>query len=517
MAFHYVVNDRDQLMLLPVSVKDWLEEGHLAWFILDVIEHIDCSTFHARHPNDGPGRPAYDPEMMLGLLFYAYCTGQRSSRVIERLCRTDAAYRVLSSNLTPDHATLSRFVVNHEQAIENTFVDVLGLCAAAGLVTVGTIAIDGTKIGADAALDANHRGESIRAEIIRILGEVKEADHQETDQPDLFGDVLPPELGSRPERLERLEAAAAQIALVEQDRKRASQEKADHARRLQEEGKRQKGKKPKDPHDALIRAEIDLAIVQERFDAKLQNWNELKAQKAELGKVMTGRPPTPNKHLRKAIIQLEEAKQAVATAVPEVIRANTTDPDSRVMMTKKGYIQGFNAQAAVNENHIIIASSLTQQANDLLQYQPMVKKTIEVLKAVGIDEKVVGKILADAGYWSDENATAPGPGRLIATLKDHKQRATARLLGNTQGPPPEGASTLEAMEHILRTPEGAALYAIRSHTVEPTFGNLKENKGFRFFRRRGLTAVTSEWSLMNVAHNLGKLFDYHQSAGLTTT
>lgn len=146
MARHYVGGDRDQLFLLATSMRDWLDEGHLAWFMIDVVAKVDTTAFHAIHPNDGPGRPAYHPDMMLAMLFYAYGTGIRSSRRIEAACRSDAAFRVICGNVTPDHATIARFLVDHEAAIEASFVDVLRLCAAAGLVSVGTIAIDGTKI-----------------------------------------------------------------------------------------------------------------------------------------------------------------------------------------------------------------------------------------------------------------------------------------------------------------------------------------------------------------------------------
>jgi transposase len=160
MAFHYVGGDRDQLFLLATSMRDWLDEGHLAWFVIDVVEKVDTSLFHVFHPNNGPGRPAYDPDMMLALMFYAYGTGVRSSRRIEAACRTDAAYRVICGNVFPDHATIARFLVNHERAIESVFVDVLRLCAAAGLVSVGVIALDGTKMGTDAALDPDRAVDS---------------------------------------------------------------------------------------------------------------------------------------------------------------------------------------------------------------------------------------------------------------------------------------------------------------------------------------------------------------------
>ena len=169
MAYSYVPCDRDQLFLLPTSMREWLPEGHLAWFLIDVVAKVDTSRFHVRHPNAGVGRPAYDPDMMLTLLMYSYCQGVRSSRRIEQLCESDVGYRVICANRRPDHATVAHFRADHEVAIAAVFVDVLVLCAAAGLTGLGVIAIDGTKMGADAALDANRGAEAIRAELERIL------------------------------------------------------------------------------------------------------------------------------------------------------------------------------------------------------------------------------------------------------------------------------------------------------------------------------------------------------------
>ncbi|MGH9279513.1 MAG: transposase, partial [Acidimicrobiales bacterium] len=194
MAFHYAGENRDQLFLLAVSMRDWLDEGHLAWFVIDVVARIDTSALHARHPNDGPGRPAYNPDTMLAVLFYAYGMGVRSSRRIEALCRTDAAFRVLAAGATPDHATIARFFVDHERAVEDAFVEVLRLCAAAGLASVGTIAVDGTKMGTDAALDANRgRGaivaerQRLHAEVEAMLAEGRSVDAAEDAQQALFG------------------------------------------------------------------------------------------------------------------------------------------------------------------------------------------------------------------------------------------------------------------------------------------------------------------------------------------
>jgi len=511
MAYHYVGGDRDQLFLLSTSMRDWLDEGHLAWFVIDVVAKVDTSAFHARHPNDGPGRPAYNPDMMLALLFYAYGTGARSSRRIEAACRTDAAYRVICGNVWPDHATIARFHVDHEAAIAAVFVDVLRLCAAAGLVSVGTIAIDGTKIGADAALDANRGAEWIRAEVERILGEAAATDTAEDADGSLFGgEELPAALCTRTGRLARLESALARIEAEDAAARVEAGERAGKAQAAAAEGRKLRGRKPKDVHAALARAEAEETaprVRAERLAAK-------RAERAGLpgGDVAPeGVDADPN--VQRAVAATAAARAAADAAPPAPTQANITDADSRIMKTATGWIQGFNAQAAVNENQIVVAAVVTQDANDVQQYQPMVAATRSALDAAGITDPI-GCVLADAGYWSDDNANAEGPDKLIATLKDYKQRRAARDLGTTTGPPPEGASALDAMEHRLRTAEGAARYAQRSHTVEPVFGDHKENRGYRRFRRRGLPAVQSEWALINMSHNLAKLFRHHAGIGI---
>src|SRR5680860_700724 len=216
MAYSYKTGDRDQQFLLPPSMADWLPEDHLVWFVLDVVELVDTSAFHARHPNDGVGRAAYDPEVMLALLIYAYCVGMRSSRRIATGCVTDVAFKVAAAGLCPDHRTIAAFRADHQAAIEQVFVDVLGLCAAAGLADLGPVAIDGTKIGADAALDANRTGSWIRDQVVEILGEAAWADQaDQAVQPDLSGG-LPEELARAGTRRARLEAALEQVQAQEQ-------------------------------------------------------------------------------------------------------------------------------------------------------------------------------------------------------------------------------------------------------------------------------------------------------------
>jgi transposase len=221
---HY---DPTQSFLLPPSLDDWLPEDHLVWFVLDIVTMVDLAAFHKRHPNDGVGRRAYDPEMMLALLVYAYCTGTRSSRRIAAGCRTDLAMKVIWRDVVPEHDAIGRFRANHEQAIKGAFTDVLMLCARIGLTSLGIVAIDGTKIGSDAALDANRSESAILAEVERILAEAKASDELDATQPALAGNV--PEVPVRPAgRLARLQAALGEIRTERETRRK--QEEARVAR-----------------------------------------------------------------------------------------------------------------------------------------------------------------------------------------------------------------------------------------------------------------------------------------------
>lgn len=512
MAGFYRGGNRDQMFLMPVSMWDWLPEDHPVWFLISAVRLIDTSAFHARHPNDGPGRPAYDPEMMLTLLLYAYSIGLRSSRRIEANCCTDAALRVICGGPVPDHATIARFLVDHQDAIQDSFVEVVRLCAEAGLVSVASIAIDGTKISADAALDRNRSAAWIRAEVECILSEAMALDRFEAEAGvpalDVFGSAtLPAELSTADRRLTRLKAAFAQIEAADRAEQELVEAHAKRATMAAAEGRRLRGSRPKEPRAALARAQADYAAVLAQAETKAARRAALEQAAGEQGRRVTGRRPKPGRQVEQAASVLEAAERAVE-ALEGKTKANVTDPDSRVMSTAKGWIQGYNAQAAVNEQQIVIACAVTQEATDVHQYQPMVTAVQGVLDAVGISQPI-GVVLADAGYWSEANATADGPDRLIATQKDWKQRRAARELGTAIGSPPAGMSAVEAMEHRLRTADGAEAYALRSQIVEPVFGEHKELRRFRRFRRRGLAAVQSEWALMNASHNLGKLCTHH--------
>jgi len=506
----YVCPARDQLFLLPVCMRDWLEEGHLAWFVLDVVAEMDTSALHSRTAGC-PGRPPYQPEMMCALVLYAYCCAIRSSRRIEAGCETDAAFRVICGGLVPDHATIARFVADHERALEGLFVEGLRLCAAAGLADLSVLALDGTKIAADASLARNRDREWITREVAKLLAVTGEPDDQPgvTLGADGFAGVTPvAEISSPAGRLARLQAALAVIeaenAVDAADAQRATLAAAAEA----EHGRQLKGRKPKDPLAALARAEIDHAVAQTRLTT-------MQAAAAR-GEKIDGRSPRIERAkstLQRAQAALSSARDAVQNATPVAPRANITDPDSRVMSTQKGWVQGYNAQAVVNQHQIVLACDVSQDAVDVQLYQPMTDALDRSLPAAGIAGEI-DLILADAGYCSDANLTTPGPDRLIATQKDHKQRRAARELGHTTGPPPDG-TPIEEMEHLLRTPQGAAAYKQRSSLIEPVFGNHKHNREIRRFRRRGINAVRSEWAFIHLAGNLLKLH-HHQAATATT-
>lgn len=519
----YVCPARDQMLLMPVSMRDWIPEDHLAWFVLEVVDRIDTRALHSR-PAGAVGRRPYLPEMMLALVLYGYCCGIRFSRRLEAACGTDAAFRVICGGHVPDHATIARFVVDHERALEGLFVEGLRLCAAAGLVDLSVVALDGTKIAADASMARNRTGEWIRGEISKLMGQTAQ------DAPDAAG-ALPGLHGAAPAegaaasvessspsgRLGRLQAALAQIeaedaAVAEQTARRAAA--ADTAA---EQGRQLRGRKPKDPRAALARAQIDHQVAADRL-AGMQADAAARQAAAEHGERQTGLPrlriDRATAALERAEARLTAARQAVQNEPAPVTRANVTDPDSRIMSTKDGWVQGYNAQAFVNPKQIVLAVDVSQNVNDVELLGPMNEQLTHMLKAAGIDDEVELE-LADAGYDSDANLTAPGPDRLIAIAKAHKQRAAARELGLADGPPPPNATAREEMEHLLRTPQGIEAYKQRSCLIEAVFGDRKHNKGIRRFRRRGLAAVRSEWAFIHLAGNMLKLHQ-HRSIAATT-
>jgi len=444
-AQNFIACDRQQQYLMPPSLAEWLPEGHLAWFVLDAVSQMDLGAFYARYREDGWGGAAYDPAMMVALTLYAYCLGERSARRIERRLHEDVAYRVIAANQTPDHATIARFRQQQEEALAGLFADCLRMCVAAGLGKVGVVAIDGTKIAANAARSANRGHDAIEAEVRRMLQEAAAVDAAEDALygEGVRGDELPPELASRTSRLARLKEAKRRL-----DEEQAARERA-HAERLAE------------------RARIE----------------------GERGKKLRGRKPK------------RPARDPLA-------RANTTDPASRVLWTRQGYLQGYNGQLAVSQDQIILAAELTLAENDVGQLHPMIAATEESLHKAGAPAPI-GAVVADAGYLSDQNladADPAGPELVIATTTAHKQRAAQAERRAPRGRIPMSATPRQRMARKLLTKRGQALYRTRAQTVEPVFGQIKDPRGIRRFMRRGLAACQSEWKLITATHNLLKLF-----------
>jgi len=512
----YACPQRDQLFLLPVCMRDWLEEGHVAWFVLDVVGELDTAGLH-RRPGGCAGRPPYEPEMMVALLLYAYCCGIRSSRRIEAACRTDAAFRVICGGLVPDHATIARFVVDHERALAGLFVEGLRLCAAAGLADLSVVALDGTKVAADASLARNRDAVWIEREVAKLMAVTGEDEPPAAGPEGLPGVDAAAEISSATGRVARLRAALAVIEAEDAAAAAEAAEKTAAAAAAAEHGRKLRGQKPKAPAAALARAEIDRAAASERL-ARMHAARERKLAADARGEQVKGPPPC---RIERARLSLERAEAALAAARETLARqhppaprhANITDPDSRIMKTQKGWVQGYNGQAIVNPRHIVLACEVSQDHCDAELYQPMTHTLARTLAAAGIDREVE-LVLADAGYCTEANLTTPGPDRLIAITNDHKQRRANRELGHTSGPPPPEATPIEAMEHLLRTPQGTTAYTQRSGLIEPIFGDHKHNRGLRGFRRRGLNAARSEWAFIHLAGNLLKL---HQHRTATAT
>ncbi len=543
MAVNVRSGDVDQLMLMPPSVRDWLPEDHLAFFVLDTVAELDLSGFYAAHRSDGRGGSVYDPAMMLAVLLYAYANGERSSRRVERRLVEDVAYRVVAANQQPDHATLARFRARHQHAIADLFGQVLGLCVKAGLVDAGVVAIDGTKIAANASFFANRKHDALRAEMSEMSGlgdaahEVakqilKEAEATDAAEDEEHGDSrggeLPAEWAGGRDRRARIRAALEELE---------SQKARDYEARMAERAKKE----------------------------------------ATLGKKLTG--PKPK-------------QDAARRSRPR--RANTTDPHSRIMAQEsKGVMQGYNAQAAATTDQIVLAAEVTVGTNDQPHFVPMATAVTENLADAAHDGKV-GTFVADAGYWTGANGTAEvGAQVLIATKKSSwrkakkpdddqlailakvnrcelSQRKAGEMLGisysavasrtkryfGTEGervartaePEPEEwipiiervdrgeisrrqarheltvsdgrikamlahvrgeavdpSTARKAMDERLAEPENTELYNKRGTSIEPVFGNIKGNLGYRRFTRRSLPAVQSEWRLMCTVHNLLKL------------
>ena len=457
MGQNFIPDTVNQTLLFPPSLHDWLPEGHLARFLLDVVSTLDLSAIYASYQEkDGRGQAAYAPEMMVRLLLYGYARGVYSSRKIQTRTFEDVAFRYLSGDQHPDHATIAEFRKRHLEALSGLFTQALLLCSEAGLVKLGHVSIDGTKIKANAS---KHKAQSyarmnetearLKQEIDALLKQAEETDAAEDAQygKDRRGDELPAELQRRESRLRKIGEAKA--ALEQEAKEKAAQQ----------------------------RAEAEQKVAQREEEQQ------------RTGKKKRGRKPE--------VTDPEQAKPDDTT------QRNFTDPESRIMpdgANKGSFVQGYNAQIAVDSaSQVIVAAEVTQDTNDKKQLLPMI-----ALIAANLEQKPE-KVSADTGYFSEANVTdksVKGVDLYVATGRD-KHSGVVETISD---PPPPDAPPKEAMRHKLRTADGRAVYKMRKAIVEPVFGQIKEQRGFRRFSLRGKQNVCREWRLVCAVSNLLKLF-----------
>ncbi len=435
----------EQSLLFPASPRDWLPEDHLAYFVMDVVSQLDLSAIYAHYERELRGYPPHHPRMMVSLLLYAYCVGVASSRKIERRTYEDVAFRVIAAGQHPDHTTISEFRRIHLKALAGLFKQMLAICMKAGLVRLGHVALDGTKLKANAS---KHKAMSyermlkkereLTEKVAELLRAAEEADAAEDK---LYGkrkrgDELPAELARAKTRLAKIREAKAALeaeAKAAQEAKKAS--------------KKDDGDSPPD-----------------------------------------GPTPLPSHKV---------PSKEDGTPTPKAQR-NFTDPESRIQKTKDGFIQGFNAQAAVDEAHqIIVAQALTNQPPDVEHFVPMMEQVIE---NCGVPRYAT----ADAGYFSEENivrAEQLGIDVYIPGSRDKHGESPPPVRGR----PPKGMTLKQRMQRRLATKKGRARYARRKAVAEPPFGQIKHARGFRQLLLRGLEKAAGEWALICLTHNLLKL------------
>ncbi len=431
-------------------MRQWLPEDDLSYFIMDVVNELDLSAIYQSYDSSKGGQPPFAPKMMTCLLLYAYCVGIPSSRKIEKATYYQIPFRVIAADQHPDHDTIAEFRKRHLKALSGLFVQALLLCREVGLVKLGHVSLDGTKVKANASKHKamsygrmEKKAEELEGEVKRLLAEAQAVDDAEDARygKDKRGDELPKELRFKQNRLRKIKEA---MESLEADSKAEADGKREEIRlkeqTLEKEGRKRKGKKPKDPSDKP----------------------EPKAQR------------------------------------------NFTDPESRIMKdgASKSFEQAYNCQAAVDEeSQIIVATNVTQQANDKQQLEPLVE---EIKK--NADGETPEKLSADSGYFSESNVEyleVEGVDGYIATNRQ-KHGDVPELAGC--GRIAKDATKQERMTRKLRTKKGRETYSKRKQIVEPVFGQIKETRGFRRFLLRGLENVSAEWDLICLTHNLLKLF-----------
>ena len=506
--------------MLPPDVREWLPRNHLVWFLLDVIARMDTSALHRRAKLGGAGRAPYDPEMLFGVLLYAYARGLRSSRKIEKRCQEDAAFMVLSGLCYPDHVTIARFRAEHAEVMDELFDKVLVLCVNAGLGRLDHVAIDGTKIAANAAAARTRDENGLRGTGRRWLNEAAEVDAEEDARfGESRGDELPEELRDPAQRKQIIDELIKQ-ADADPDRKRGRARRrrarqGEQALALADELQTQAQAKAEADLQAPIarvqRAEAALDRTRRQMQARAEDRARREAAADKRGGYLVPGPlPLPvedQAEVRRQVARLERDRQRLAqrraAAIDVTGKRNLTDPDARFMPVRGGgFILGYNAQLAVSADHLILDYDVVQEPNDINQLIPTFRRLDETVmmlrEATGHPELQVGTTLADAGYDCDANLTAAGPDRIIALGK--RDNIAGDDPPTTM--PDQDATARQKMAWRLSTPEGKRLYKKRGATVEPINGHLKDQRGLRRFSRRGKPAVRAELALAALATNL---------------
>ena len=448
MIVKFIPTNRDQQYLFPPSIKDWLPERHLAQFIVDIVSQLDLRPITETYT--GKGFKAYHPEILLSLLFYGYATGVFSSRKIEKATYDSVAFRFISANTHPDHDTIATFRKRFLKQLSPLFVEILMLAREMGLLKLSKVSLDGTKVKANAskhhALSWDHAGkieQQLQAEVDELMRLAEQADSEEIPE----GMDIPEELARRRDRLGAI--AQAKVKIEERAAQRYAQEQKEHEDKVAERrakaeatGKKPRGREPK--------------------------------------------PPTPGPRKNDQV--------------------NLTDEESRIMPSSdKGFVQAYNAQAAVDvDTMLIVEAHISQAPNDKQEIAPPLASLNELPEKLG----KVDTMLADAGYYSDDNVASceqSGIEPFIPPSREkHNQPLTERFID--PAPLPKDVKPIDKMRNKLKTVEGRKVYAQRKSTVETVFGIIKHVLGFRQFFLRGLDAVSGEWTLVSIAWNLKRMF-----------
>ena len=512
MAQTFIGCDRDQSFLMPPDIRDWLAEDHLAWFVLDAVAGMNLGAFYGAYRRDGVGRRAYDPAMVVALLLYCYSRGVRSARAIERACREDVACRVIAMLEVPDHATIARFVDRHEAALAELFGQVLGLCDQAGLVKPGVVAIDGTRLAGNTSRGSNRDFGQIARE---ILAEAKATDAAEDElYGDARGDELPEQLRTREGRREFFRQARERRAAQDRDADEptapesapAVEPLALDAEQIVARGQGREGwvREARRQLEArrwqapvpIARGRTErLLLAAERMEDDLDA--QVAGNRAYERYRATGRD-TKGRHLGR------RPNPWVAPTVPDAL-VSVTDPDSRHIKANEAYVQGYNAQAVVDENQIVLAAEITNSTVDFSQLAPMITAALGELDRAGVTDRPQIAV-ADAQYWNEQHIDEVIADQHIQVLipPDSGARTTPRP-GWTGG-------RYTAMRNALGSPTGKDIYRRRKQMIEPVFAHTKHNRHVTRFLRRGRAAVRAEWRLLMTTHNLTKLHRHHLTA-----